>query len=105
MDFSVSVYLPGESRLMNAQSIKALSWTWAGLLVLLGLSCGSAYIALGALNAWINIAIAVVKALLVAFVFMHLSRSSGLVRLVACAGFVWLLILTALAGADFLTRT
>jgi len=89
---------------MTAQSMKGLTWTWVALLLLLALTYGSAYIALGALNVWINFAIAAAKALLVGWVFMHLSRSSPLVRLVAGAGFVWLLFLFALSGVDYLSR-
>jgi len=90
---------------MKPQSIQALSWTWAALLILLALTCASAYIPLGALNAWINIVIASLKALLVAHIFMQLSRSSPLVRLCACAGIVWLAILAGLSATDFLTRS
>ena len=90
---------------MTAQSMRALTWTWVALLILLALTCASAYIRLGALNAWINFAIAAAKALLVAWVFMQLSRGSGLVRLVAGAGFAWLVFLATLAAADYLTRT
>ena len=90
---------------MKTESISALSWTWVALLILLALTCGSAYIELGALNTWINLVIAAMKALLVAAVFMHLGRSSALVRLFAGAGIVWLLILAGLSAADFLTRS
>jgi cytochrome c oxidase subunit 4 len=89
---------------MNLHSVKALSWIWAVLLILLALTCGSAYLALGTLNVWINFGIATMKALLVAFIFMHLTRSSPVVRLFACAGVVWLLILGGLSAVDFLTR-
>ena len=90
---------------MNTSSIKALSWTWAVLLLLLAITCASAYIPLGALNGWLNMAIASAKALLVAVIFMHLSRSAPVVRLFAGAGVVWLLILAGLSAADFLTRS
>jgi cytochrome c oxidase subunit 4 len=89
---------------MTAQSMKALTWTWALLLALLALTCGSAYVPLGAFNVWLNFAIATAKALLVAWVFMHLGRGSALVRLFAGAGFLWLLFFAALSAADYLTR-
>ena len=90
---------------MSSPSIPTLSWTWLALLILLAITCASAYIGLGALNTCINIGIAVVKALLVGAVFMHLRQSSPLVRLFAAAGVVWLLILAGLGAADFLTRS
>jgi len=89
---------------MTAPSMKTLAWTWTALLALLALTCGSAYIPLGAFNTGLNFAIATAKALLVAWVFMHLGRGPALVRLFAGAGFVWLLFLVALSSADYLTR-
>jgi cytochrome c oxidase subunit IV len=89
---------------MTAQSMKTLTWTWVALLALLAVTCGSAYIPLGAFNTWLNFAIATAKALLVAWVFMHLGRAPALVRLFAGTGFAWLLFLAALSAADYLTR-
>lgn len=89
---------------MTVPSMKTLTWTWALLLALLALTYGSAYVPLGAFNTWLNFAIATAKALLVAWVFMHLGRGPALVRLFAGAGFVWLLFLAALSSADYLTR-
>jgi cytochrome c oxidase subunit 4 len=89
---------------MTMPSMKALTWTWIALLVLLAVTCGSAYVSLGSLNLGVNFGIATAKALLVAWVFMHLKRSSALVRLFAAAAFVWLLILGGLSAADYVTR-
>jgi len=89
---------------MTMPSMKALTWTWIALLFLLAVTCGSAYLPLGALNVWVNFGIATAKALLVAWIFMHLKRSSALVRLFAAAAFVWLLILAGLSAADYVTR-
>ena len=44
---------------------------WVALIVLLLVTLGSAYVQLGRLNSAINLAVAVVKALLVVFFFMH----------------------------------
>jgi cytochrome c oxidase subunit 4 len=89
---------------MTPQSMKTLTWAWVALLALLALTYGSAYIPLGVFNTWLNFAIATAKALLVAWVFMHLGRSPALVRVFAGTGFVWLLFLAALSAADYLTR-
>jgi cytochrome c oxidase subunit 4 len=78
--------------------------TWAALLVLLGLTVTLAYQRLGAFNTPAALAIATVKALLVAAVFMELRERRPLVTAFAAAGFFWLAILLGLGGTDFLTR-
>jgi cytochrome c oxidase subunit IV len=82
----------------------ALLGTWAALLALLGLTVTLAYQPLGALNTAAALAIAAVKALLVAAVFMELRERRPLLIAFAAAGFFWLAILLWLGGADFLTR-
>lgn len=77
----------------------------AALLVLLGLSAGSALLPLGVFNTIANLGIAVCKALLVLAFFMRLRWDNPLLRIVASAGFAWLAVLIALALADVLTRT
>jgi len=79
-------------------------WTWAALLLLLALTCGSAYLHLGPFNLALNLLIACAKALLVLLVFMDLRRSNPLSRIVAAAGFFWLALLALLSAADFLTQ-
>jgi cytochrome c oxidase subunit IV len=80
-------------------------WVLAALLVLLGLTVGSAHLDLGRFNVIVSLAIAVAKALLVMTFFMRLNTDSPLLRIVAVCGFAWLSILIALAIADLLTRT
>lgn len=77
---------------------------WAALLVLLGLSCASAYQPLAGLNAAAGLAIAGIKAGLVGFIFMKLGRGPGLLRLAATAGFFWLVILFGLTLSDEFAR-
>lgn len=77
---------------------------WVALIVLLLVTLGSAYVQLGRLNSAINLAVAVVKALLVVFFFMHLRSSHSVLRIVAAAGFFWLAILIGLSLTDFLAR-
>jgi cytochrome c oxidase subunit 4 len=83
---------------------RALLLSWAGLLVLLGLTVFAAYQPLGAFNTGVALAIALGKALIVAAIFMELRRGSGLIIAVAAAGFFWLGIMLWLALADFITR-
>jgi cytochrome c oxidase subunit IV len=77
---------------------------WLGLITLLLLTLGSAYLPLGWLNGVVNLAIAAAKALLVMIFFMHLRSSHYLLRLAAAAGFFWLAILIGLSLSDFLAR-
>ena len=77
---------------------------WLALLLLLALTIGSAYIPLGAGNSVLNLAIAALKASLVLLFFMHLRRSSTLVRLTAASALLWLAFMFALTFADYLSR-
>lgn len=78
--------------------------TWLALLVLQGLNLGSAYLPLGPFNLAVNLGISGVKTLLVMAVFMHLTRSSAVIRLAAGIGFFFLAVLLGLSLADYLTR-
>ncbi|HEY1283861.1 MAG TPA: cytochrome C oxidase subunit IV family protein [Steroidobacteraceae bacterium] len=89
---------------MNPMPLRAYVWSWLALLALLTATLGSAYIHLGYFNMIVNLVIAIMKALLVMVVFMHLKKSAPFVRLVAAAGFCWLAILGALSLADVLTQ-
>jgi len=88
-----------------AQRTRPLVLTWLALLALLALSAASAWIPLGWMNTAIGLAVAAVKALLVAIVFMRLRASHPLLRLTALAGLVTLALLFALSGADYATRS
>ena len=80
---------------------KAVLKVWLGLLALVALTTGMAFVPLGALNLPIALGIAICKALLVLWFFMELKGSGGLVRVAAAAGFFWLLIMVTLTWADF----
>ena len=73
-------------------------------LMLLAATIGVAQLELGALNPLLNLSIASLKALLIAWFFMHLRESSGLVRVFAASALFWLLILFGLSLSDYLTR-
>jgi cytochrome c oxidase subunit 4 len=84
---------------------RPLVLTWLALMALLALSAGTAWIPLGWMNTAIGLAVAAVKALLVALVFMRLRASHPLLRLTALAGVVTLALLFVLSGTDYATRT
>ncbi len=75
------------------------------LLFLLALTIALAFVDLGPFNIVVALTIAIVKALLVVVFFMHLRTSRALMRVVACAGVVWLTIMFVLTLSDFLTRS
>ena len=89
---------------MHATSVRALLYTWGGLLLLLAVTTASAYIHLGLGNLVLNLVIAAAKVALIAAVFMHLVRSSAAVRLASCAALFFLFILAFLFFGDWLTR-
>lgn len=85
---------------MNAGT-RPLTLTWLALLGLLALTLASAYLKLGTLNLVLNLSIAGAKAALVAVVFMHLRQSHPVIRVIAAAGALWLLLLLGLGLSDF----
>jgi len=84
--------------------LRHYAWTWLALLALLALTAGSAFIPLGAFNLVLNLAIALAKALLVVFLFMHVRRGTPMIRVFALAGLMWLALLVGLSLTDFVVR-
>jgi cytochrome c oxidase subunit IV len=87
------------------RSMRPLVLTWLALMALLATTAACALLRLGWLNTAISLAVALAKALLVAFVFMRLKRAPALLRLAAGAGAVTLVLLFGLALTDYTTRT
>jgi cytochrome c oxidase subunit 4 len=77
---------------------------WIALMLLLTLSLVLAYIPMGAFTTISGILIAFIKAGFVILLFMELADATGLVRLAALAGAVFLSVLFALTLADVLAR-
>jgi cytochrome c oxidase subunit 4 len=78
---------------------------FAALLGLTGITVAVAFLNLGPLNTLVALTIAVVKALLVVLIFMHVRYSSRLTGVVVAGGVFWLLLLIALTMSDYLTRS
>ncbi|WP_168204797.1 cytochrome C oxidase subunit IV family protein [Noviherbaspirillum sp. UKPF54] len=87
------------------ETIRNSLLVWAALIVLLLITFGSAYLKLGAWNSVLNLAIAAVKAALVAVFFMHLRGAPALLRIAASAAILTLALLFGLSQADYATRT
>lgn len=77
---------------------------FAGLMVLLAVTVGVAFVHLGRLNIFAALAIAFVKAVLIILYFMHVRYSSRLIWMFVGAGFFFLGILFVLTFADYFTR-
>jgi cytochrome c oxidase subunit IV len=85
--------------------VKVYASVFVALLLLLALTVAVALIEHPAFGLSIALSIAGVKTVLIALFFMHLHYDSGVVRLAAIAGFLWLAILIGLSMSDFLTRS
>jgi cytochrome c oxidase subunit 4 len=77
---------------------------WLALVVLLAITCGSAYLPLGAGNVALNLCIAAMMVGLLVTFLMDLRRSVILVRIVAAAGIFWSILMFSLTFCDYLSR-
>ena len=88
----------------HVASIKSYLLVFAALMVLTALTVGVAFIDLGVFNDIVAMTIAVIKAVLVVLIFMHVWHSSRMTKLSIVAGFLWLAILIGLTLTDYLSR-
>jgi len=77
---------------------------WICLLLLAGLTVGTAYIPLGAGNMALNILIAGIKVVLIGTFFMHLAAPQIVPRMVCIIAGMILVVMFALSGVDYYTR-
>ena len=77
---------------------------FVALMVLLGITIGVAYVDLGKLNLAVAMGIAIAKAALIVWFFMHLRYGQRLTWVFAGAGFFWLAIMLVLTMGDYATR-
>ncbi|MGF1625667.1 MAG: cytochrome C oxidase subunit IV family protein [Alphaproteobacteria bacterium] len=86
------------------REIGRLVLVWLVLVALLAVAVGLSFVPLGALSPALNMGIAVVKAALVAWYFMHLRHESGLIRLAALGAMLWIFLLLLLMATDYVAR-
>lgn len=84
--------------------VRTYVMVWAALVVLTFVTTGIAKIDLGPFNIVMAITIAVVKMVLVIWIFMGVRQADSLTRLFVVAGFFWFAILIVFAGQDYFTR-
>lgn len=92
------------SHTSHIPAAKTLVSVWVALIVLTWTTVGVSYLELGEWNVIVALTIAVLKASLVAWIFMGVRYSTKLTRLFVVAGLVWLAIMIFITGADYLTR-
>ncbi len=85
-------------------TLKALVSVWAALITLTATTVGVSYLELGEWNIVMALLIALIKASLVAWVFMAIRHSTTLTRLFCVAGLVWLCIMMFITFSDYTTR-
>jgi cytochrome c oxidase subunit IV len=78
---------------------------WAALVFLFMATLGSAYLPLGTGNVAINLGIAAAMIAVLGTFLMDLRNSAVLVRIIAAAGGLWIIIMFSLTFADYLSRS
>jgi cytochrome c oxidase subunit IV len=77
---------------------------WLVLLMLFGASLASPYWPLGTGNLTVNLVIAALMIVLLVIFLMDLKGATALIRVVAAAGLLWLILMFALTFNDYLSR-
>ena len=83
---------------------RSLLLVWSALLALLGLTVTASFLLAGPASFAVSLAIALAKAALIFWFFMHLREERGLIRIFAIGAAAWLLIMFLLIAADYGTR-
>lgn len=78
--------------------------TFIVLLLLLATTIILSRLPLGPFATVTALVIAAIKAVIVALFFMHLRHERGIVRVFACIGAVWLVLLVGITLSDYLSR-
>jgi cytochrome c oxidase subunit 4 len=84
--------------------VGTLVGVWAALIVLTGTTAAVSYVELGEWNIVVALVIALIKASLVAWIFMGVRHSTALTRLFVVAGLVWLGIMILMTISDYHSR-
>ena len=78
---------------------------WAALIILFAATLGSAYLPLGTGNIAINLGIAATMIAVLGTFLMDLRNSAVLIRIIAAAGGLWIIIMFSLTFTDYLSRS
>jgi cytochrome c oxidase subunit IV len=91
-------------RSLHVLPVRTYVLVFLALMVLTAITVAVAFFNLGALNNVVALTIAVVKAVLVILIFMHVKYATRLTWLVVVGAFFWLAILLFITLGDYLTR-
>jgi cytochrome c oxidase subunit 4 len=86
-------------------SLTSLFAIYAALIILLLATVGANTLPLGPFSLVVALLIAIAKALLVIFFFMHVRFASKTTWIFVACGFLWLSMLFTMTFTDYLTRT
>jgi cytochrome c oxidase subunit IV len=89
----------------HVPTVKSLVGVFITLICLTWTTVGVSYLELGEWNVIVALIIAVIKASLVAWIFMGVRYSTNMTRLFVVAGLVWLAIMILITGGDYFTRS
>jgi caa(3)-type oxidase subunit IV len=92
------------SRLRGKRLWKEPIIVWLGLLFLLAVSIGSAYLPFGGIDITANLTLAAIMVVVLVAYLMDLRHGNTLIQIFALAGVFWSVSLFALIFADYLTR-
>jgi caa(3)-type oxidase subunit IV len=84
--------------------LRPLLFGWAGLLALLGVQVGLAFLPLGQAHLYFALGLSVAMATIIAWIFMELAKAPHLARIFAYGGLCWVMVLFTLGGSDYVTR-
>ena len=85
---------------IHISSVRLIIVVWIALMIGTWLTVSATYVDLGALNIWVGLAIATVKAVLVGLYYMHLRWDKPFNTFVFLAAFVFLGIFIGIAMLD-----
>jgi len=89
----------------HGSGVGAYLAVFAALMLFTALTVWAAFQHLGDWNTPLALGVAVTKALLVAWIFMHLRGSPKLTLFVVSASVLWLAFLILITASDYLTRS
>ncbi len=78
--------------------------TWLALMILLAVTVFVAHFNLGGIALPIAMLIAIIKAILILLIFMHIRYSGGQVVVFACAAYLWIMIMIIGTMHDYYSR-
>lgn len=88
----------------HVPKVGVLVAVWVTLVVLTAVTTLVSHLELGVFNIVVALLIAVIKASLVAWIFMGVRYTTNLTKLFVVAGLVWLSIMVLLTYSDYSTR-